>query len=119
MLLKRLSQLSVAILLFSVVTISFHFHGPLTDQRYCPVCKVAKSFSAVKKPAPLLLAGHICKTFYDISAGELPTTVPLLLPEFAKTAYVPISENCRQTLITHFAASRASPVFTPSMHQTI
>jgi hypothetical protein len=118
-LLKRLSQLSVAILLFSVLAISFHYHNDLADQRYCPVCKHAKSLSSAKKPAPLLLSCQIYKTFHDLSTGEQPVPLQLPLAEFAKGTLVPSSENCRQTHITHYIASRASPVFTTSMHQTI
>lgn len=117
-LLKRLSQLSVAILLFSVLAISFHYHGDLADHPDCPVCKLAKSLSAVKKPALLLLSGHIYKTFQDLSTGEQPAPLLLLLPAFAKSTRVPNSENCCQVLVTHPVASRASPVFTHSVHQT-
>jgi hypothetical protein len=114
-LLKRLSQLSVAILLFSVLAISFHYHGTLTDQRYCPLCKLAKSLSAVKTQTPPLLSGHICKTFHDLSAGELPASILLPLPEFARTAPVINTENCRRALMTHPVASRASPAMPPAL----
>jgi hypothetical protein len=109
-LLKRLSQLSIVILLFTVVAISFHHHGDMVDHPDCPVCKLAKACSAVKKPAQSLFSEHICKASHDISAGEQPAPAQLSLPEIVKSEHVANNENCRQTMLSHTVPSRASPL---------
>jgi hypothetical protein len=109
-LLKRLSQLSVVVLLFSVLAVSFHYHGNLADHPDCPVCKLAKSISAVKKPASPPLASHLHTAFPDLSVGEQQPPLQIPLPEPAKTTVIPDAEKYRLILATHPVASRASPL---------
>jgi hypothetical protein len=110
MLLKRLSQLSVVLLFFSVLVISFHYHGDLADHPDCHICKLAKTFSAMKKPAQPLLPSHTSATLHDFSAVEQPAPLQLPLPEYAAGAPVPTNENCRGAVTHRPAASRASPL---------
>ncbi len=112
-LLKRLSQLSVFILLLSVLAISFHYHGDLADHPECTVCRLAKSLSAAKKPTQQLLSGHIGASSHDLSAGELPAQIQLPLPACVRRASAPNGKERRETVVSRTAASRASPLLVP------
>ena len=118
MLLKRLSLLSVVLLFFSVLVISFHYHGDLADHPDCHICKLAKTFSAVKKPAQPLLPSHTSATLHDFSAVEQRAPLQLPLPEYAAGAPSSTSADRCETGVSRPAASRASP-FLPSLQSSI
>ncbi len=112
-LLKRLTQLSIAILLLSVLTVSFHYHGDLADHPECSICKVAKTLSAAKKPPPPLLPSHVISP-HHLSAGVLPTPVQCPIPQSAGSRVVANKKICRDTVPSRPASSRASPSFPSS-----
>lgn len=109
-LLKRLSQLSVLVLLFSVLAVSFHYHGDLADHPDCSVCKVAKTLSAAKKPAPPLLPSHAHASFHAPPAGEQMIPVRCSTPTCARRASTPSNEDPSEAVVSRPAASRASPL---------
>jgi hypothetical protein len=113
---KCLSQFCIAMLLFSILAISFHHHDDLDDHPDCPVCKLAHSLSAVKKLDSFQVSTRISKSFHDLSAGEQPAPYLLVTPKTARIRHISNTENCRQLLAPHSTASRASPVISPILN---
>ncbi len=81
---KCISQLSITILLFSVLAVSFHHHSDVADHPDCSICKTAQVLSSTIKPSPPLLPTLASNTFHDLAINEeRPSPSPLL-----ETAYV-------------------------------
>ena len=118
-LLKTLSSFGIAILLLSVLAISFHHHGDLADHPDCPLCKTAQALSATVKPSPPALPRHTCKAFHNVAAGEHPAVSVLPVTAHHKTWPVPETDNCRHFLVPQLAASRASPAFSLSLNRFV
>jgi hypothetical protein len=118
-LLKTLSSFGVAILLLSVLAISFHHHGDLADHPACPLCKTAQALSDTVKPSPPVLPSQICKAFHDLAAGEHPAVSALPATAHPETWPVPEAENCRRFPVPQLAASRASPATTLSLNSLV
>ncbi|HYS42730.1 MAG TPA: hypothetical protein VEM32_02010 [Geobacteraceae bacterium] len=112
-LLKRLAQFSVAFLLFSFLAISFHYHGDLADHPACPICKTAKAFSSLKKPALPVLTGHPSTLFPDLPAGEQQVQFRAAAPSLARDWFVSNDESCRRIFMDNSFPSRASPAMPP------
>ncbi len=108
-LLKTLSSFGVAILLLSVLAISFHHHGDLADHPACPLCKTAQALSDTVKPAPPTLPSQICKAFQAVAAGAHSAVAVPPVNAHRETWPVPEADNCRHFLVPQLAASRASP----------
>ncbi len=90
--LRHLSVLFIAIILYSILIISFHHHAGLNVRPDCAICKFADDLSSGDKAALQSLA-----------------TLPLVFICFASGASMRIVEAMTTAVIT-----RSPPVYIPS-----